>query len=84
MKSNPVLASVSFWPFLISLKQIGILLALQSRADWCKNKQDTAFCGEELEFGTVMEDAIKSKTGYKANYYQSWLFDMFFSLIVWL
>ena len=29
-----------------------------------KNKHDTAFCDEELKFGTVIEEPMKSKTGY--------------------
>ena len=32
---------------------------------------DTAFCDEQLNFGTVMEVAMKSKAGYWANYYRS-------------
>ena len=40
-----------------------------------KNKHDTAFCDEELKFDTVMEEAMKSKTGERASYYWSWLCD---------
>ena len=36
---------------------------------------DTAFCDEGLQFGTVMEEAMQSKTGPRANYYRSLLGD---------
>ena len=35
-----------------------------------KNNHSTAFCDEELKFGTVIEEATKSKTGCRAKYYQ--------------
>ena len=40
------------------------------RADQCKNGHYAAFCDEELRFGIVMEEAMKSKTGYMAKYYR--------------
>ena len=39
-----------------------------------KNDHDAAFCDEELRFGTVMEEVMKSKTGYRAKYYRSQLY----------
>ena len=43
--------------FLIA-EQIGI-----------KTNHNTAYCDEELKFGAVIEEAMKSKTGYRAEYY---------------
>ena len=34
-----------------------------------KNNHNTAFCDKELAFGTVVKEAIKSETGYRAKYY---------------
>ena len=35
-----------------------------------KNNHKTAFCDEDLKFGTVAEETKKSKTGYRAKYYR--------------
>ena len=35
-----------------------------------KNNYSTAFCDEDLKFGTVTEEATKSKIGYKVKYYR--------------
>ena len=32
-------------------------------------KKNAAFCDEELRFGIVMEEAVISKTSYRAKYY---------------
>ena len=52
-----------------------------------KNYQNTAFCNEELKIDTVIEEAMKSKTGNRAKYYQSWLCDpgkiLCFSPVLW-
>ena len=42
-----------------------------NKAHQCKNKHDTAVCHEKLKFDKVMEKAMKSKTGGRANYYRS-------------
>ena len=44
---------------------------VHSRTDWCKNDHRAAFCDEELKSGIVTEEAMKSKTGYRAKYYRS-------------
>ena len=41
----------------VAVEQIGV-----------KNDHNAAFCDEELRFGIVMEETMKSKTGYRAKY----------------
>ena len=36
-----------------------------------ENDHNAVFCDEELKFGMVVEEAIKSKTGYRVKYYRS-------------
>ena len=53
---------------------------LNSRADWCKNNYITAVCDEELKFGTVIEEVMKSKTGFRAKYSRRSFTLFFYSL----
>ena len=36
-----------------------------------KNDHNGKICDEELRFGTVVKEAMKRKTGYRVEYYQS-------------
>ena len=48
---------------MISLRLDGIVEQIS-----VKNNHNTAFCDEELAFGTAVKEAIKSETGYRAKY----------------
>ena len=41
-----------------------------------KKNHNTAFCDEELNFGTAIEETMRKKTGYRNKYYWSWLYDL--------
>ena len=64
MKGGECFGKTSFVGFKFTVEQIGV-----------KKNHNTAFCDEELKFGTAIEEAMRKKTYYRAKYYRSWLCD---------
>ena len=44
-------------------------LSFSKFRQFVKYNHDIALCDEELKFGTIIENAMKSRTGYRAKYY---------------
>ena len=59
--TRKIMFNIKLWTEGIIVGQIGAK----------KDDHNAAYCNEELRFGIVMEEAMKSETGHRARYYLS-------------
>ena len=63
-----------------------VKIFLLNSADCYQNNHNTPFCDEGLKFGTVIEEATKSKASYSAKYHRPSICDLrgFYAFILQL